>query len=168
MARVRLGINCKLYYNTGSYATPTWTEITIVKDVEITAEMDETDNTTRAEGGAKASEPTLLGIEVSGLIRHDDEDAAFLVMDNAFWQRTAKEYLVHNGATSSENSRGIRSYMKIFNWSESQANDAVLHRAFTLKPTISPVAAETMIRRANVEGGTVSYVAIDAANTTPA
>lgn len=168
MARVRLGINCKLYYNAGSYATPTWTEIAPVKDLDVTLIMSETDNTTRAEGGAIASEPTLLGMEVTGMIRHDDEDAGFLVMDNAFFQRTAKEYLVHNAANTSENSRGFRSYMKIFNWNQSQGNDAVLYQAFTLKPTISPTAAETMIRRANVEGGTLAFVAIDAANTTPA
>ena len=30
---IRLGLNAKLYRNTGSYASPTWNEIGNVKDV---------------------------------------------------------------------------------------------------------------------------------------
>jgi hypothetical protein len=167
MARVRLGVNCKLYRNTGTHSTPTWTEIDIVKEVEITADMQEYDITTRAEGGATATEPTLLNIEINGMIRKDDEHVGFLAMDNAFWQREALEYLIHDGATNSENSRGIRTFAKIFEWSEGQKNGDVVEKKFKLKPTISPTAGETMIRRANVEGGTVTYVGIAAANTTP-
>ena len=54
MAHV-LSENAKLYYNSGSYASPTWVEICNVKDVTLSLEKDEVDVTTRCSGGLKSS-----------------------------------------------------------------------------------------------------------------
>ena len=42
---VKLGLDAKLFHNTGSYATPTWDEITNVRDLTLNLEAGEADVT---------------------------------------------------------------------------------------------------------------------------
>lgn len=45
---VELGRQSTLYINTGTYGSPTWTEITLIRDVTMTDSRDKIDATTRA------------------------------------------------------------------------------------------------------------------------
>jgi len=56
---VRLGLDAKLYRNTGTYDTPTWVEMTNVKDLTLNLESGEADVTTRANNGWRATVATL-------------------------------------------------------------------------------------------------------------
>lgn len=56
---LKLGLDCKVYRNTGSYASPTWNEISIVKDASLTLERAEADVSTRGSGGWRATVGTL-------------------------------------------------------------------------------------------------------------
>ena len=40
---VKLGLDAKLFQNTGTYATPTWDEITNVRDLTLNLEAGEAD-----------------------------------------------------------------------------------------------------------------------------
>lgn len=55
----KLGLNCKVYRNTGTYAQPTWDEIPNVRNVTLNLERGEADITSRANAGWKVSLPTL-------------------------------------------------------------------------------------------------------------
>ena len=55
----RLGMDAKLYRNSGSFGSPIWTEVTNVKDLTLNLEKGEADVTTRANGGWRATVGTL-------------------------------------------------------------------------------------------------------------
>jgi hypothetical protein len=56
---VKLGLDAKLYRNTGTYAAPVWNEIKNVKDVTLNLEAGEADVTTRGNNGWRATVATL-------------------------------------------------------------------------------------------------------------
>ena len=74
---IRLGLNAKLYRNTGSYASPTWDEIGNVKDVTLNLESAEADVTVRANNGWRATVPTLKEASVEFEMVWDTEDDDF-------------------------------------------------------------------------------------------
>ena len=56
---VKLGLDAKLYRNTGTQAAPVWNEIKNVKDVTLNLEAGEADVTTRGNAGWRATVATL-------------------------------------------------------------------------------------------------------------
>jgi len=48
---LRLGLDARLYRNTGSYASPTWNFVQNVKDLTLNLEVGEADVSTRGTGG---------------------------------------------------------------------------------------------------------------------
>ena len=61
---IKLGMEAKLYRNTGTYATPTWVEMLNVKDLTLNLEASEADVTTRGNAGWRA---TIAALTVSGI-----------------------------------------------------------------------------------------------------
>ena len=55
---IKLGMEAKLYRNTGTYALPTWVELTNVKDLTLNLEAGEADVTTRGNAGWRATVAT--------------------------------------------------------------------------------------------------------------
>ena len=66
---VKLGLDAKLFRNTGTFATPTWNEITNVRDVTLNLEAGEADVTTRGNNGWRATVATLKDLRWSGTRR---------------------------------------------------------------------------------------------------
>lgn len=56
---IKLGMEAKLYRNSGTYASPTWTEIQNVKDLTLNLEAGEADVTTRGNAGWRATIASL-------------------------------------------------------------------------------------------------------------
>ena len=52
---IKLGMEAKLYRNTGTYAAPTWVEMLNVKDLTLNLEASEADVTTRGNAGWRAT-----------------------------------------------------------------------------------------------------------------
>jgi hypothetical protein len=106
--------------------------------VKIAADMEEADASTRAGNGVKQSEPTLLGLEVTGLVRTDETDTnGFLLLETNFLTRAVCDVLFLDGAQSANGSRGYRADMKVFKFGEDQSLNQVDHREFSLKPCVS-------------------------------
>ena len=123
MAHV-LAEDAKLYYNTGSYASPTWTEICGVKDLTLSLEKDEIDVTTRCSGGFKEFADGLLDANVTFNMLYDPADAAFTALQNAFFGKSALEFAVMDGAlppASGETSQGLRATCMVKSFSRSES-----------------------------------------------
>jgi len=60
-----LSENAVMYFNAGTYAAPTWTEISNIKDVTLNLEGSEVDVSTRASGGWTENVQGLCKYEVS-------------------------------------------------------------------------------------------------------
>lgn len=134
MAHV-LSEDAKLYYNTGTYATPTWTEITNVKDVTLNLEKDETDVTTRASGGYKEFVDGLIDASVDFNMVWDTADTAFTAIQTAFFAKTAEEFLILDGDEGTAGSQGLRVTCMI----KSFTRNETLGEALTADVSIRPV-----------------------------
>ena len=153
---LHFGFEAKLYYNTGSYGTPTWTVIPLISDCQVTGTWDEADATTRYGAGVKQMEPSLLAVEIAGKIRTDEGDTTFVALADAFFGRNVVDVLVLNGASDANGSRGYRFEAKVFNWTESQNPGDLSFHEFSLKPC----ASENAPKRAVVASGAPVFSAI--------
>lgn len=135
---VKYGFRGKLYFNTGSYNSPTWTEVKRVKEVKVGAAFDKEDATTRMGNGIKQSEPVLLDLGLTGKVRSDEGDTAgFLAMETAFLGRAEIDVLMLDGPIATDGSRGYRVGMKVFKFEEDQDVAKLLWRDFDLSPCVS-------------------------------
>ena len=64
MAGAIVGRECKMYYNTGSFASPTWTEVTRAIDVAINMPNERGDVSSRISKW-KMEKKALIGLEVT-------------------------------------------------------------------------------------------------------
>ena len=133
MAEV-LSEDAKLYYNTASYATPTWSEITNVKDVTMNMEKDETDVTTRGSNGFKEFVDGMIDGSVDFNMVWDTTDTAFTAIQTAFFAKTGVEFLILDGAAGTAGSEGLRATMMIKKFTRNET----LGEALTVDVTIRP------------------------------
>ena len=81
---VKLGMDAKLYRNTGTYASPTWNEVKNVKDVTLNLEAGSADVTTRGNGGWRANIATLKDASLEFEMVWDTADDDFAAIRTAF------------------------------------------------------------------------------------
>ena len=75
---VKLGLDAKLYYCVaGIGGTPTWTELSNVKNVTLNLQKGEADVTTRANNGWKATAGTLKEGSIEFEMVWDTSDTGF-------------------------------------------------------------------------------------------
>ena len=142
---IRLGLNAKLYRNTGSYASPTWNEIGNVKDVTLNLESAEADVTVRANNGWRATVPTLKDASVEFEMVWDTEDADFEAIKDAYLGNTTIEILALDGpvsGTGSSGNQGLRATCSVTAFSRSEPLEEALSVSVTLKPAYAVNAPE--------------------------
>ena len=130
----KIGFDGKLYRNTGSYGTPTWNEITEVRDCGWTIEADS------HEVGSRASRKKLykpgrvdFGFEFSLSYDStvDDEDALF----DAAVAGTEIEFAMMDGAIATSANKGVRMDACVLSWNRSEPLDGPMeNNGITLKP----------------------------------
>lgn len=140
MAHV-LAEDAKLYYNTGTYGTPTWTEISNIKDLTLSVEKDEVDLTTRASGGFKEYADGLVDATVEFQMLWDSSDTAFTAMKTAFFNKTAVEVLVLDGDEATTGSQGLRATCMVKNFNRSETLGEALMTDISLRPVKNSDAA---------------------------
>lgn len=136
MAEIR-GIDCKVYYNTGTYGSPTWAEWSCVRDTTFNLTFDEVDATCRGGGGYRQSAITLSSIEVTGNAIKEKSDASFVAIEAAAVAKTVLDVLVMDGPVDDDDSDGWRMDAQIFSWTENQPYEDIVTVDFTLKPARS-------------------------------
>lgn len=133
----RLGMDAKLYRNTGSFGTPVWVEIKNVKDVTLNLEKGEADVTTRANGGWRATVGTLKEASIEFQMVWDTDDANFTAIQQAFFGNTAIELAVMDGAMTDADSEGLRASFEVFNFTRNEALEEAIMVDVSVKPTYS-------------------------------
>ena len=94
---VKLGLDAKLFRNTGTYAAPIWNEIKNVKDVTLNLEAGEADVTTRGNNGWRATVATLKDGSIEFEMVWDSADDDFTAIRDAFLNKTPLEMAVMDG-----------------------------------------------------------------------
>jgi len=139
---IKLGMDAKLYRNTGDYATPVWVEVSNVKDVTLNLEKGEADVTTRANGGWRATVGTLKDASIEFQMVWDTVDAGFDAIRQAFFNNTALEFAVMDGDITDPDSEGLRATFDIFNFTRNEALEEAILVDVSIKPTYADNAPE--------------------------
>ena len=142
MATAKLGLDAKLYRNTGSYGSPSWAEIENVRDLTLSMPKGEADVSTRGNGGWGADAGTLkrASIEFSMVNRESDTDLD--AIRDSFLNNTDVEYAVMDGNITTSGSEGLRATMQVFNFSRNEALEEAITYDVSIKPTIADNAPE--------------------------
>ncbi|MCC7085615.1 MAG: hypothetical protein IT427_11490 [Pirellulales bacterium] len=117
----RLGLEAKLYRNTGTYASPTWVEVTNVKDLTLSLEKGEADVTTRANSGWRATIGTLKDASIEFQMVWDTADANFTAIQEAFFDNTQIEFAVMDGGIAASGSQGLRATFDVLSFTRNEA-----------------------------------------------
>ena len=141
---VKLGMDAKLYRNTGSYGTPVWNVVKNVKDVTLNLEAGEADVTTRGNAGWRANIATLKDASLEFEMVWDTADDDFTAIRTAFLTNAAIEFAVLDGPVATASSQGLRASMAITNFSRAEPLEEAIKVSVTAKPTYATNPPEWM------------------------
>ena len=141
---VRLGLDAKLYRNTGTYESPTWVEMTNVKDLTLNLESGEADVTTRGAAGWRATVATLKEGTIEFEMVWDTADAGFTAIQQAWFGNASIEFAVMDGDITVAGSQGLRATFSITKFSRNEPLEEALSVSVSAKPTYADNAPEWM------------------------
>lgn len=134
-AGVKTGVASRLYYNTGTYASPTWTNVALVKDVSPSLPWEKAEAGSR-ESRAKMYVKTRADLSIDVTMRSDNANTPY----NAF--RTAAcapgtvvDVLCLDGALADEGAHGYRGEFLVECTAAPQEIDGSIYDTFHLIPT---------------------------------
>jgi hypothetical protein len=133
--RPMAGLECKLYYNTATHASPTWTLVSRAINVSVAISMGEADQSSRTSTWRK-SRATLKDLEITFSYRKKQgTDAVFDALQAAALAGTVYEYAVFDGLITEAGCQGIRAFCDIRGLNLGQELEATEEVEFALKPT---------------------------------
>jgi len=134
---VRLGLDARLYRNTGTFAAPVWNHVQNVKDVTLNLEAGEADVSTRGTGGWRATVATLKDASVEFEMVWDTADDDFASIRDAFLNRGAVEFAVMDGDIAAPGSQGLRATCMVTTFSRNEPLEEAVTVSVTIKPTFA-------------------------------
>lgn len=134
---VKLGLDCNLYYNSGTYDIPVWEEVCNVRDVTISHSQSEADISTRCTDGFRANVGTLTDTEYSWQMVYDDQDATYTYFLNAFLNRTDVDLAIAFGDITTTGTSYWRVITKIIGFDENQALEEAVSADVTARYTLN-------------------------------
>jgi len=130
-----VGKDCKLYLNTGTHTTPTWTEIINAINVSANLGKGEADVSARYSSW-KLTKGALKELEISFSYRHKaGEDVVFDALLAAYIDGTAKEFLVLDAAVTETGAQGPRAFCEVLSLNLSQELESSSEYEVSVKPT---------------------------------
>ena len=142
---VRLGMEGKLYRNTGTYAAPVWQEIGNVKDLTLNLEKGEADVTTRANGGWRSTVATLKEGSIEFSMVWDTSDPGFTAIKDAWFNNTPVEMAVLDGPVNVPGSQGLRASFAVIKFGREENLEEAMNVPVSLKPTYAANPPEWMV-----------------------
>ena len=135
---VKFGLDAKLYYCVaGIGGTPTWSEMSNVKNVTLNLQKGEADVTTRANNGWKATAGTLKEGSIEFEMVWDTADAGFTAIKNAWFNNTLIGLAAMDGPVATTGSQGLWADCAIIDFSRDEPLEDALTVKVTAKPTYS-------------------------------
>ena len=116
---IRLGLDAKLYRNTGTSAARCGQLVSNVRDVTLNLETGEADVTTRGNAGWRATVGTLKDASIEFEMVWDTADYHFAALKDAFFNGTPVELLVMDGDMSIAGSQGLQAVCRIIKFTRS-------------------------------------------------
>jgi hypothetical protein len=116
---VRAGLDCQLYRNTGTYGTPVWNAISIVKDANLALDKSKPEATARLSRW-KQHWFGLKSGPISFNILADPAIDDYAVLEDAFWNDTILDIAFANGAIATTGTRYTRADFGVFGFDDGQ------------------------------------------------
>lgn len=138
-----LGVNAKAYRNTGSYGSPTWSEMTLISDLSVNPAWDEGSADAR-ESRIKQVRKTMMGLEVSGKMKKRISDSNYQALMDALVSDTVLDVLILDASKETVGARGWRFDAQVFSANEDQAMGNVLYEEFVMKPSLDTNAPKAV------------------------
>jgi hypothetical protein len=129
-----LGLNAKLYRNTGTYGTPDWELIGNVRDLRLNLEKGEADVTTRGGNGWEQV-VALKSATIEWGMLWDTADTNFTAIRTSFLSDTTIEFLVLDGAVETTGSQGLRAICMVNRFTRNENLREALTVDVAAKPT---------------------------------
>lgn len=125
---------CRLYYNSGTDASPTWVEIEKAKDVSFPLDIGESDASAR-DCEFKLSEAALIGIELTfGYQYTSGADTVYDALMAMAFGRTAKQFAIADGVIATVGTRYLSFFGKVFGVGNDEPLEGNKTAEFTVKP----------------------------------
>lgn len=149
----KLGINCKMYRNTGTYEVPALSEVSLVSDGTLNQEWDKGAADAR-ESRVHQNVKTMLGLSYNFRLKKKPLDTNYEAIMNLFLSDDAEDMFFLDGPSNVEGTRGVRFDSQIFSATEEQGMTNVLYEDMVAEPLIggNPVLAVRVD-----SGGTLTY-----------
>ena len=133
------GIDCRLYLGSGTFASPSFSEIKNAGDVKIPSNPEMADITTRAGRGLKQEATALLGLQIECKLIKKEGDANWGTIKDAFMNGGQLLIAEASGGTLSGGAIvGDVDYVKMFanvaKFDETHENGQVVSAEVTFSP----------------------------------
>lgn len=124
-----------LWMSGGNYASPTWSEIDLAKDVQVQPAWDQAEAFSRATS-AKEYAKGLLELGFTASVKCSGTDTGYAALMDAFTSKTGTiELLILDGSATTNGAEGVRFTAGVFGASQQQNIGDVLYREFDIKPS---------------------------------
>lgn len=130
------GILAACYRNSGTYGSPTWSEVTLIRDSNIAAPWDLGDSSIRATR-AKLQEKTQIALSGQINVRADDADTAYQALLAAAMAAGSSgiiDMMLLDGDIASEGAAGFRAHWNLNFSGQNQEIGGVIYTPFDLSP----------------------------------
>jgi len=135
----KVGGEMYLYYNSGSYGTPTWV---IVGDI---GDVTPNDNDTEIPVPLRSNYPfmtymrgmTDLSAEFQLLYKSGVSDTVYKAFEDAKKNRTPMDLLFLDGPVATEGSKGVRAISDVFKFTPGQPVDGAVMVDVGVKPSVN-------------------------------
>ncbi len=132
--RIPLGKDAKAYINKGTTESPTWIEVSIIKDATLEISKSDTDVTTRGAGGWKEVMATLKEASVDFGAVWDKEDECYTILLRSMLFDDVIEMLFLDGDKEVEGSQGLHAMMQVFSFKRDEKLTDALAMDVNVKP----------------------------------
>jgi hypothetical protein len=133
-----LGLDAKLYRNTGTHGSPVFNEIPNTKDVTLALEKNTADVTTRGNNGWRAMVGVLKDGSVDFQMIWDTGDLDFGAVRDAFLNNTTIEFAIMSGVITATTSEGLLATFAVIKFTRNEPLEEALTVDVSIKPTYAP------------------------------
>ena len=138
------GLDCELFYNSGTFGSPTWNAVDAVRDANYEISLNEVDASRRGSGGWRENETTLRDATLNVTFIKDKDDTHFVAIQTAAQAGTAVELVAYDGGNAS-GSDGLDAMWKCTSWTETQDLEGIVICEAVFRPTPSTDLTPTFI-----------------------
>ena len=132
----KLGLDAKLYHNTGTYGVPVWDLIPDARDVTINLERSAAEVSRRGSDWKKFL-PALSDATVEFELVYNPTDADFTAIRDAYLNGTILDMAIADGWIATTGTQYLRSEMYVTSFVRGEPLEDMLTLSVTVKPAES-------------------------------